>query len=1146
MFLSFRGEDTREGFTNYLYDALCRRGINTFLDDQLPKGQGISAELSEKIEESRISIVVFSENYASSGWCLDELVKILECKETKGHMVRPIFYRVDPSELRKQTGKTGDYLARHEVRFGKDSERVMKWRKSLEDLANLAGWHFSKGVESKLIQTIVEEVSSKLNRPILNVATHPVGIDDTLDGIHPILGIGLDDVRMIGFYGIGGIGKSTVAKAIYNLHADDFDGSSFLANVKEVSRQHGLVEVQETLLFEILGDSNIKVGNADRGISLISRRLCYKKVLIVIDDVDRLDQLRKLVGDKSWFGPGSRIIITTRDKHLLEAHGVEQFQEVQKLNFIDSSKLFCWNAFKSPNPPEEFKDLACCLLDYAKGLPLALIVLGSFLCGRNVREWESAIARLKSVPNREYNEILKISYDGLDDLEKAIFLDIACFFNGADQDYVMKVFDACNFFPDIGIRVLLDKSLISIELNKLSMHDLLREMGREIVRKESPNNPGERSRLWYSEDIIDVLTENLGTNKVEAIKLVLAGTEEVYLNAKAFKRMRRLRVLIIHNAYVSGDFNYLSNNLRWIDWEGYPLPSLPANFHPKKLVGLFMPHSYIKDLGQGYKIFKNLKHMSFESSRFLTEIPEFSALPNLESLILDHCTSLLEVHDSIGLLDRLVTLNLEYCLNLRKLPTSLKLKSLQTLLLTRCRRLETFPNNLENMESLKELRLSKTAIKELPSSIGNLVGLELLCISGCKKLRGLPSEIYKLLHLKHLLLRDCIELGEFLDNTEDKWQAQETSDCINVSTSYMESGKHLVSILHEIRSFPSGTSLDGKSLPEFPFLQSLNLRNCNLTEVNFLMSMSCISTLEELQLSRNNFVKLPSWISKLASLRKLELDFCRQLREVPILPSSIERVTATDCESLEIFSQLSNMANTHTKDLPHVKSIELTNCQRLAENLGKTVANTLLNQDHIFSLTLPGHDIPEWFKYQTKNGFFYFQVPKLLYAELVGFALCAVVTESFTCELQGTINGEFVIRCRENFDSLKSDHLWLVYLPCPLVEAWEGCNYIEFSVEETNAVDSSSIAKFIRRCGLFLEFKHEEKLNWTLENNLISATHYPGVIYDEDSEESEESTCEHDEESVGSADDHIEGIDAGGGTTIESTGKKRKEIEASC
>lgn len=364
-------------------------------------------------------------------------------------------------------------------------------------------------IEAKLIQSIVEEVSSKLNRPTLSVATYPIGVDDVVEDMKAALGIGLDDIRMIGLYGIGGIGKSTIAKAIFNLHADNFEGSSFLANVKDVSRQQGMVQVQETLLFETIGDANIRLGNADRGIMMISRKLRYKRVLVVVDDIDYLDQLRKLAGDKNWFGPGSRIIITTRDKHLLEAHGVDYSHEVKELNYLQSYRLFCWNAFRKPDPPYDFKDLTHNIIEYAKGLPLAVIVLGSFLCNRNAKEWSSAIARLKSVPNREYNEILKISYDGLDDLEKTIFLDIACFFNGDDEDYVMKVFDACEFFPDIGVRVLIDKSLVSVEKNKLMMHDLLQEMGREIVRKESPNNPGERSRLWYADDAVDVLTENL-------------------------------------------------------------------------------------------------------------------------------------------------------------------------------------------------------------------------------------------------------------------------------------------------------------------------------------------------------------------------------------------------------------------------------------------------------------------------------------------------------------------------------------------------------------------------------------------------------------------------------------------------------------
>lgn len=147
---------------------------------------------------------------------------------------------------------------------------------------------------------------------------------------------------------------------------------------------------------------------------------------------------------------------------------------------------------------------------YAQGLPLALVVLGSFLYGRSVHEWESQLDKLKQIPNKKIYEILKISYDGLEDgTQKAIFLDIACFFRGMDKDYVMKVFHACNFKPIIGVQVLIEKSLISIENNKLQMHDLLQAMGRQIVQQESPNIPGRRSRLWFHEDIVHVLTENM-------------------------------------------------------------------------------------------------------------------------------------------------------------------------------------------------------------------------------------------------------------------------------------------------------------------------------------------------------------------------------------------------------------------------------------------------------------------------------------------------------------------------------------------------------------------------------------------------------------------------------------------------------------
>lgn len=140
VFLSFRGKDTRYNFTDHLYVDLKRKGIVTFRDNNLEKGEAISEHLMEVIEKSRFSVVVLSKNYASSSWCLEELVKILECKRQKGHRVLPVFYQVDPFEVRRQAGGFGEAFAKHEQRYHDNLEKVEKWRNALIDVANLSGW----------------------------------------------------------------------------------------------------------------------------------------------------------------------------------------------------------------------------------------------------------------------------------------------------------------------------------------------------------------------------------------------------------------------------------------------------------------------------------------------------------------------------------------------------------------------------------------------------------------------------------------------------------------------------------------------------------------------------------------------------------------------------------------------------------------------------------------------------------------------------------------------------------------------------------------------------------------------------------------------------------------------------------------------
>jgi hypothetical protein len=140
VFLSFRGEDTRDNFTAHLHAALHQSGINTYIDNDLERGENISPALLKAIEESRISVIVFSQNYASSSWCLDELATILECKGRNGQIVLPVFYKIDPLEVRHQRNRFGEAFVKHEERFKDDQMKVQRWKTVLKEVANLSGW----------------------------------------------------------------------------------------------------------------------------------------------------------------------------------------------------------------------------------------------------------------------------------------------------------------------------------------------------------------------------------------------------------------------------------------------------------------------------------------------------------------------------------------------------------------------------------------------------------------------------------------------------------------------------------------------------------------------------------------------------------------------------------------------------------------------------------------------------------------------------------------------------------------------------------------------------------------------------------------------------------------------------------------------
>ncbi|XP_057762754.1 disease resistance protein RPV1-like isoform X2 [Arachis stenosperma] len=335
VFLNFRGCDTRYRFTGSLYKALQDKKIHTFMDDVgLHRGNDISRTLIQAIKGSRIAIIVFSENYADSSYCLDELVKILECHESDGQFVLPVFYDIYHDHVRYHTGSYGKAMAKHEEKFKDDLSKVEKWKQALFQAANFTGFVFEgKQYEHEFIGKIVEVVSREIKRVALPVADYLTGLESQVSVVKSLLfSDGYDGVQVVGIHGNAGSGKTKVAHAIYHLISNGFESICFLENVRENSYNHGLVYLQNMLLSNVFERKNLKATSFEQGISTIKHWLQQKKILLILDDVDKPEQLQALAGKPDWFGLGTRVIVTTRDKCLLESHWIKRIYEMENSN----------------------------------------------------------------------------------------------------------------------------------------------------------------------------------------------------------------------------------------------------------------------------------------------------------------------------------------------------------------------------------------------------------------------------------------------------------------------------------------------------------------------------------------------------------------------------------------------------------------------------------------------------------------------------------------------------------------------------------------------------------------------------------------------------------------------------------------------
>ncbi|KAG7575895.1 NB-ARC [Arabidopsis thaliana x Arabidopsis arenosa] len=672
-----------------------RKGITPFIDNEIKRGESIGPELIRAIRGSKIAIILLSRNYASSSWCLDELAEIMKCREELGQTVMAVFYKVDPSHVKKLTGDFGEVFRK--TCASKTNDDIGRWRQALAKVATIAGYHSSNwDNEAAMISKIATDISNKLNNSASSSDFDGlVGMRAHFEKMEPLLCLDSDEVRMIGICGPSGIGKTTIARVAYNHLSNSFQLSVFMENIKEIYTRPCSDDYSTKLCFQkqfmsqITNQKDIEIPH----LGVAQDRLKDKKVLVVLDGVDQLVQLDAMVKETWWFGPGSRIIITTQDQKLFRVHGINHIYKVDFPATDEALQILCMHAFGQKFPKDGFEELAREVTRLAGKLPLGLRVMGSYFRRMSKQEWTNALPKLRTSIDTEIESILKFSYDVLDDGDKDLFLHIACIFNYVSIENLEA--HLAKKFLDVrqGLNVLAEKSLISIHAGVIIMHNLLAQLGRDIVRKQSVREPGQRQFLVDSREICELLTD-------DAVPL------------------RNLRWMDLSSSVNLKELPDLSTatNLQQLDLEDCSsLMKLPSTI--------------------GYT--NNLKKLDLRNCSSLINLPSsIRNATNLEKLYLGGCSSLVEFPSTIG-----------NVINLQKLDLS----SLSCL--------EVFPFSIANAINLQRLDLScLSCLVELPSWIGNATNLEELDISHCSNLVELPVSIGNLQKLQRLRLRGCSKL----------------------------------------------------------------------------------------------------------------------------------------------------------------------------------------------------------------------------------------------------------------------------------------------------------------------------------------------------------------------------------------------------
>ncbi|XP_076900003.1 TMV resistance protein N-like isoform X2 [Bidens hawaiensis] len=996
--ISYSFEDIGKTFISHLRAALIRNSFAISDHTMLPVGQDMRLELLKAIEESEMYIVVFSPHYASSVRNLDELVDIMDSShKLDERKVVPVFYKVEPSDVRSQQGPFIEAFQAHHTDTNLDPERVKRWRHALKEVGQLSGLPLQHGDEAKFILEIVDELE-KMQRPQeLHVTDHPIGIGSRAKELISTLRLDQKDrVLVVAVFGFGGIGKTTVVKEAFNRIAPSFDLSCFLADIHYICQAPSWkVKLPKALISCLTHEKRFSImSNHNEGVTKIRRLVSRRKVLLVLDDVDNFQQLESLGIYPKWFYEGSRIIVTTRDKRSLGSIPYVPYQTML-LNRRESLNLFIRLMFARDDPInttfiEE-------VVGHAGGIPLVLKVWSSHFKQYEKEKWPSILETLKGIPHGDVQKQLQLSYDSLTPRLKKLFLDIACFFDGMKKDTVVKVLqdEDLRFFPNNEIQYLVDKSLVEITSNnEVWMRHAIREMGLEIVRQENEDEPGQRTRLWDERDVMRVLTECSGTDSVESIAFCFE-EDMLEVTMEAFRKMSKLRLIkvlfyedriddwCVEEFMINDEMSHLCfKKLKYMSWDLFPFKSLD-NIEMCNVVVLDLRKSKLETFLEGMKSLKKLRILDVSDSCSLTKTGNLSGLENLEQFHLSGCRNLKELHSSIGDLRKLVILDLRSCISLKRIPWEMivKLPSLQKL---------SFGNiDDDDMESFtdegNDPTLYSFEVKEARVTTLNLSGCNLSKIS-------LGGVLVSLASLKHLYLNGvtfsshpdillqfhqlntiqlyCCDLIQSIPNlpgTMTSISVQLCSSLLNLPCNISEL-KFLTTL--KFYSCPKLGAEDPYFLMKVTGLTNLthlSMANCSVSQVP--VEIANLVSLKKLDLSLNPFCSLPDTLSNLSQLLYLNIERCEQLRLLPLLSPNLTYIDAGRCFSLDVMSS----ASVRTEVCKFSPQQELPFSNRFMMRLSWQ------------------EEVPDWCTYRNRGDVLSFVAPLHMHNNICGIILCACI-----------------------------------------------------------------------------------------------------------------------------------------------------------